>query len=257
MTLKELSETYGYSQNTIKTKFKRTSEAFKKKYGLELVKCNNYEGTFYEVFAPRALTIYEEIKDEIYIPINSLKMSDLACFVLIGIAAMPQCVFRDTKEAFLDYLGLSHNKRNVELLDETLEILANQSNPSISYEKDKKTITVKFKDDFEAMHIITVRMLKECQAITKKYNKQAMKVIQLVKVWQAYRINQIKGINPLTDEDLQRWIDLSKKQILDAKKLLNKQNIIKMDRVGSYNVCEGTLISSNGYFDNKMQVIKE
>jgi hypothetical protein len=63
-------------------------------------------------------------------------------------------------------------------------------------------------------------MLRECQKIAQKHNKQAMKVVQLLKVWQAYRINEQKGVNPLTNKNLQEYIDLSEKQIRDARKLL-------------------------------------
>jgi len=63
-------------------------------------------------------------------------------------------------------------------------------------------------------------MLRECQKIAQKHNKQAMKVVQLLKVWQAYRINEQKGMNPLTNKNLQEYIDLSEKQIRDARKLL-------------------------------------
>ncbi len=63
-------------------------------------------------------------------------------------------------------------------------------------------------------------MLRQCQEIAQKHNKQSMKVVQLLKVWQAYRINQQKGVNPLTNRDLQEYIDLSEKQIRDARKIL-------------------------------------
>ena len=63
-------------------------------------------------------------------------------------------------------------------------------------------------------------MLRQCQEIAQKHNKQSMKVVQLLKVWQAYRINQQKGVNPLTNRNLQEYIDLSEKQIRDARKLL-------------------------------------
>jgi len=63
-------------------------------------------------------------------------------------------------------------------------------------------------------------MLRQCQEIAQKHNKQSMKVVQLLKVWQAYRINQQKGVNPLTNRNLQEYIDLSEKQIRDARKIL-------------------------------------
>jgi len=52
-------------------------------------------------------------------------MDTLACFVVLGVAATPQGVFRGTKKDFLDYIGLSHSAKNIELLGEVLNTFAN------------------------------------------------------------------------------------------------------------------------------------
>ena len=100
-------------------------------------------------------------------------------------------------------------------------------------------------------------MLKKCHQIVKKYNKKNMKVVQLLKVWQAYRINEYEGNNVITNRDLQQYIDLSEKQIRDIKKLLQKENIIKTQRIGSYDKMIGTEFSLNLFFDNQLEVIKQ
>lgn len=257
MTLEQLCETYHFSKSSVQTKFNRTAESFRKKYGLDLLKVKGLDGIYYEVVPIRALTMYDEMKDQIFIPFDAIKMDDLLCLIIIGIAASQFLVFKGTQEELLDYLGLSHNKRNVELLKNILNKYANKQGQPLVVSKEGSRIIVSFEEQFEKQHILTIGMLKQCREIAKKYNKKSMKVVQLLKVWQAYRINQYNGVSPLTDKDLKKYIDLTQGQITDAKKLLKKQNIIKMERVGSYQMCYGTKAQGNSFFDNKIQVIKE
>ena len=44
MTLEELCETYHFSKSSVQTKFNRTAESFRKKYGLDLVKVKGLDG---------------------------------------------------------------------------------------------------------------------------------------------------------------------------------------------------------------------
>lgn len=251
MSLEEICEVYGYSEKSLKTNFRRTSESFKKKYGLDLIKCSSYEGTYYEVSAPRALTMYEETKNELYIPAESIKMNDLLCCIIIGVAATPQGIFRGTKKEFIEYIGLVSNKRNIELLDEVLENYANKEEVPLYYQQDMDYIILYINRAFEKWSMITINMLRACQEIVQKNHKQSMKVIQLLKVLQAYRINEQKGVNPLTDKDLQEYVDLSSKQICDVKKLLEGEGLINTIRVGSFNRRVGTEFSINGFIDDQ------
>ncbi len=258
MTAQQLSQAYGYSMSTIKTKFNKVATSLRKKYGIDLIKCQSLDGIYYEVVAPQhALTMYDEIKEEIYIPFDSIKMDDLVCLIIIGIAATQFCVFKGTRQNFLDYLGLSHNKKNIVLLNETLEKYGNKQGQPLIVSQEGSRINVSFEESCEKQHILTINMLKQCREIAKKYNKQAMKVVQLIKVWQAYRINQYKGISPLTDKDLKKYINLSQSQISDVKKMLKNENIIDMQRVGTYTFCQGTEVKGNLFFDDKKVVIKE
>lgn len=258
MTVEQISEMYGYTVNSIKTNFKRTAAAIKKKYGVDLIKCESIsEGVFYQISSPRALTMYQEMKDEIYVPIESIKIDDLACFILIGVAATPQGIFRGTRKDFLDYIGLSHTKRNIDLLNQVLNNYANKQGLPLIYQEDCDIIIVYIARDFEKQQILTIGMLRECQQIAHKYNKQSMKVVQLLKVWQAYRINQQKGVNPLTDKDLQIYIDLSQKQIRDARKMLQGEGVIKTERVGNAVCRTGTQFDINGFKDSKKIVLNE
>ena len=256
MTIQQISKLYGYSITSIQRNFKRTAAAIKKKYGVDLIKCESATvGVFYQISLPRALTMYQEMKNELYIPIETIKADDLACFVLIGIAATPQGIFRGSRKDFLDYIGLSHNKRNIDLLNEVLENFANKQGSPLVYQTDEDFIIVYIDRGFEQKQMLTISMLRGCQEIAQKYNKQAMKVIQLLKVWQAYRINEWKGVNPLTDKDLQKYIDLSPKQIRDARKLLEQEGIINVQRVGTADIRLGSSFSTTAFYDGGGDVL--
>lgn len=255
MTIEQVSKMYGYSEKSIKTNFKRTAAAIEKKYGVQLIKCESIHGIHYEISSPRALTMYQEMKDQLYIPIESIKMDDLACLVLIGVAATPQGIFRGTPKQFLDYIGLSHNKRNIQLLIQVLDKFAIQAGSPLICQKDQDVIIIYIERLFEKEQILTINMLRECQKIAKKYNKQAMKVVQLLKVWQAYRINQQNGVNPLTDKNLKEYINLSQKQIADVRKLLQGEGIINIKRIGTPVRCYGSEFSINALKDDKNHVV--
>lgn len=258
LTVEEVSEMYGYSIVSIQRNFRRTAQAIQKKYGMDLFKYEGPDGKiFYQISSPRAVTMYGEVKDELYIPIESIKMDDLACFVLIGVAATPQGVFRGTKVAFLDYIGLSHSKKNVELLSQVLNNFIKMQDSPINWQEDQNYIIIYIKRDFEKKQILTINMLRQCQEIAQKHNKQSMKVVQLLKVWQAYRINQQKGVNPLTNKNLQEYIDLSEKQIRDTRKILQGEGVLNTTRVGTSTRRLGTSFTLNAFMDNKRTVIKD
>lgn len=257
MTLEEICAIYGYSENSLKTNFRRTSESFRKKYGLDLIKCSSYRGTYYEVSSPRALTMYEEIKNEIYIPLETIKMDDLVCLVFIGVAATPQGVFRGSRKDFLDYIGLKHSKRNIDLLNIVLDSFIKKEGSPLICQEDEDYIILYIERNFEKRQTITINMLRICQEIAQKNNKQTMKIIQLLKVFQAYRINEAKGVNPLTNKDIKDYVDLSEKQIRDVRRLLEREGVIKTNRVGDANKCYGTEFAINAFVDSNKNVIGE
>ena len=64
LTVEEVSEMYGYSVASIRRNFKRTAQSIQKRYGMDLFKYTGPDGeTFYKISSPRAITMYEEIKD--------------------------------------------------------------------------------------------------------------------------------------------------------------------------------------------------
>lgn len=248
MTAEQVAAGFGYSLTSIKTKFKRTQQAIKRKYGVQLVKCQGLQETYYTISDARAKTMFDEIKCELYVPIETLKMDTLACFVVLGVAATPQGVFRGTKKEFLDYIGLSHNAKNIELLSQVLNTFSNIQGSPLIYKQDQDYIVLYIERQFEKQRIVTIKMLRACKEIVEKNNKQTIKIIQLWKVWEAYKINEQKGVRPLTNKDLQNYIDLSIKQIGDARKILEKEDLINTTRVGTAIQCYGHDYSTSAYY---------
>lgn len=248
MTAEQIAEKFGYSVTSVQTKFKRTQQAIKKKYNVEIIKCQGIDEIYYMVSDDRAKTMFDEVKNELYIPIESLKIENFAFYILIGIAATPQGVFRGTRKDLLKYIGVAVNEMNERLVDGVLILWARLN--IIMFDIDEDIITAHMKKSFERAEIIPIQMLKECRRIVQENHKQNIKIVQLVKVWQAHRICEKN--QPFTIEDIQQYIDLSQAQIKDARKLLQQSNVFKLTaarKPGSY-YRAGTNADLNAIYDN-------
>ena len=248
MTAQQVAEHFGYSLKSIKTKFKRTQQSIKKKYDIEIIKCQGLEGTYYMVSDDRAKTMFDESKETLYVPLESLKIENFAFYILIGVAATPQGVFRGARKDLLKYVGIAANDKNEKLVDGVLYLWSTLN--VVIFDIDEDIITVHMKKSFERQQIISIQMLKECRRIVEENHKQNMKIIQLVKVWQAHRICEKN--QPFTIDDIQQYIDLSKDQIKDARKLLHQSDIFKLEaaRVPGRVNRIGSNVELNAIYDN-------
>lgn len=257
-TIEQISQMYGYSVNSLKNNFTRTVTFIKKKFGVDVVKCKDASGVYYRVEIPRALTIYDEQNKDIYIPIETIKLDDLEAYIIIAVATMPQGVFRGTAKQFLDYIGLSHNKKNIDLFYEIVDkFIENEETSYVRCEKDQKSVIIYIKDVIEEKLILTISMLRECRRIIEESHKQDIKVIQLLRVWEAYRLNYYNGVNPLTDRDIAAYTGLSVYQIGKNKQLLRDNGIIKMEKQNTATYCKGTEYEINGIKDTAEIIAKE
>ena len=249
MTAQQVAERFNYSLNSIKKNFKRTQQAIKKKYNVEIIKCQGIDGTYYMISDERALTMFDEIKNELYIPLESLKIENFIFYILVGIAATPQGVFRGTRKELLKYIGVAANQKNEELVDKALNLWADLK--IIIFDIDEDIITAHMKKSFENTTIMSVQMLQESQRIIKENHKQNIKIPQLLKVWQAHRL--CMKSQPFTIDDIQKYIDLSKDQIKQGRKLLQENNILKLTSAilsdGDIVISRGTNVEYNGIYD--------
>ena len=78
MTIEEVAKRFGVSETSLKGAFPRTQKAILKKWGVHLVKKGRGDGATYEIQEEktdlRALTLYDEIKDDIAIDEESVKL---------------------------------------------------------------------------------------------------------------------------------------------------------------------------------------
>ena len=244
MTIEEIVEMFGYSQNSIKKNFKRTAEAIKKKYNIDLIKCTTKDGVRYQIIEDtRALTIYQETKD-IFITLESLSYEEYEFYIFLAVAASPFGAFRGKREDLLKYIGIKDNKKNIQILNKVLDFLVEKE--CIGYDEDGDYIIVYLRSHLENKYPVKIDMLRESRRIADENHKNFNKIPQLVKVWEAIRIcyeNQ-----PFTYAEIANMTGLSYKQIRDVKRLLEQNDAFITNRAGSYFKCLGMNVDLNGFY---------
>lgn len=236
---------FGYSESTFVNSFKRTAASIKKKYNVDVVKCEKLDGIYYQIFEDsRALTIYNEVED-IPITLESLSYKEYEFYVFLAIAASPFGAYRGKREDLLKYIGIKSNKKNIEMLNSVLDALVDKG--CIKFHEDEDFIIAYLRGSLERNHLITIDMLRESQRIADENHKNVNKIPQLVKVWEAIRIcyeNQ-----PFTYAEISEITGLSYKQIRDVKRLLEQNDAFKTSRAGSYFLCEGMKVDLNAFIN--------
>ena len=121
MTAKEICELFGCSESSLKTNFIRTAASLKKKYNVDIIRCEKDGHRYYQIFEDtRALTIYNEVND-IPITIESLSFEAYQFYVFLALAASSQGVYRGRREDLLKYVGIKSTKKNIETLNKVIE----------------------------------------------------------------------------------------------------------------------------------------
>lgn len=245
MTAKQVAQLFGYSENSLKTNFSRTSAAIKKKYNVEIIKCKKDKETYYQIFedTSRAVTIYNEVND-IPISLQSLSFEAYEFFVFLALAASPQGVFRGTRIDLLKYVGIKPNKKNIQILNSVIQSLVEKE--CIVFHQDQDFIILYLRAKVEKQYSISVDMMRECQRIADENHKSFNKIPQLAQVWEAVRICEEN--QPFTYADLAKMTGLSYKQIRDVKRLLEQNSVFITSRAGSYFKCLGMSVDTNAFF---------
>lgn len=245
MTVEQVSERYGYSITSIQKNFPRTAAAIEKKYGVTLIKCKKKGKTYYQIDDHRAETMYDQSKKLINVEKKTLKLVDYQFFSFLGILMTPQGVFRGTRKDFLKYVGIPVNKKNLSMLDEVLKDLFERK--YIMFDIDEDYIIVYVKRKVEKELQVGLNMLKHCRDIAKKYHKDNVKIAQLAKVWLAMQMCLENP--PFTYKDISALTGLSIYQIKDIKKMLVKDEVFKLSRVGTYMCNMGWDGDESGFFE--------
>lgn len=245
MTAKEICELFGCSESSLKTNFIRTAASLKKKYNVDIIRCEKDGHRYYQIFEDtRALTIYNEVND-IPITIESLSFEAYQFYVFLALAASSQGVYRGRREDLLKYVGIKSTKKNIETLNKVIESLVKKD--FIVFHEDEDIIILYLRARLEKQHSISINMMRECQRIADENHKSSNKIPQLLQVWEAVRICEEN--QPFTYADLAKMTGLSYKQIRDVKRLLEQNDAFITNRAGSYFKCLGMNVELNGFFN--------
>ena len=176
MTAKQICELFGCSESSLKTNFARTAASLKKKYNVDVIRCEKDGQRYYQIFEDtRALSIYNEIND-IPISIESLSFEAYEFFVFLALAASPQGVYRGRREDLLKYVGIKPTKKNIETLNEVIESLVERE--FIVFHEDEDFIILYLRAKLEHQYSISIDMMRECQRIADENHKNFNKIPQ-------------------------------------------------------------------------------
>jgi len=251
MTIEEVAKRFGVSETSLKGAFPRTQKAILKKWGVHLIKKGRGDGVTYEVQEEkadlRALTLYDEIKDDIAIDEESVKLMTWPFIVFLTIVSTPMLVFRGSYTDFLEYIQLTVTDENIEELKITLEELMNRE--YISYTIDKTDnnyfVAALYRKREEQMHI-GIGMIKTCKQIAEAANKRSW--VPTLKTWIGMQMMAERKLFKM--EDLAQATGLSPYQVRENRKLLEANDIFRTTQVyADYQTCIGTTVELNGFYN--------
>ena len=251
MTLQEVAQKFQISEKSLTGAFPRTQKSILKKWGVHLIKKGRGVSATYEIEEEvsdcRAMTLYNEIKDDIAFDEESIRLMTWPFLVFLTIIATPMLVFRGSYEDFLQYIQLKISKENLQALKDTLQELNERE--YISYTIDKTDnnyfVAALYRKREEQMHI-GINMVRTCKQIADAANKRSW--VPLLKTWIGMQMMAEKGL--FTREDLVAVTGLSIYQITESKKLLEANELFKTTQVyADYQTCVGTQVELNGFYN--------
>lgn len=253
MTAEELSKKYNIGLSTITTRFANAQKSIKKKYNVDIIKVGRgakadyVEKNINDDDDKRAITIFEEVKEDLFISNESLQLINWNFLVFLAITITPMRVFRGSYEDFLRYVEVKSSASNLMSLKAALRYL--QSRELINYTIDKTNsdyFVANFYRKVEEDMKLNLEMVKKCKQIAQDNNKQDW--VPLLKTWIGYQI--MEENQPFTMKELEACTGLSEKKIRDSRKLLEKENLFKTNReYAAYNVCIGSNVTMNGIYN--------
>lgn len=250
MTLEEVCNKYGYTNpSSFKKNFAREKKKILKEYGIELTKYGRGDQTYYieeDSINKKALTLFEETKDVVVIDGDNIS-TKYYFYIMLAIAATPQCVFRGTYANMLIYLGVSPTEKAVSALKEALKEL--EATNIIIYKEDKSTSEDYFIAAFYRaiekqveVSIKTIRVIKELadnngvsQWITLL--RTLIAIEQAIAASDVFTMEQLKELSGLSEPTLRKYRDI-----------LSQNNIISTSKAfAAFNICLGQTAALNGF----------
>ena len=249
MTLQEVCEKLNLSESSIKSNFVRTQKILLKK-NIKLTKIKEGKIIHYDIEYlndNRAMTIYEELRQDIILNNESINFPNWEFLVFLAIVTTPMIVFRGSYKDFLDYVQVKNTDININHLKKALQTLFDKD--IISYIVDKTdnnyfiaTIYRKVEEDMK----IGIDMVKECKKLQEKYNKQSF--VPLLKTWLG--VQMLIENQPYTIKDIVNITGLSEYSVKESHRILKDSNIYKSSKAyQSINCCVGINTELNGFYN--------
>jgi hypothetical protein len=249
MTAKELCEKYGVTEGTLKSNFSRVQKSILKKYGVNITKIGRGEKVSYQETESdcRAMTIFQEDKEKIFLDEQSLQLKNFNFLVLLAIVTTPMLVFRGSYKDFLAYVSKPATKDNINSLKEALDMLVEKEYISLTIDKTNSDyfVAALYRKVEEEMNV-GIAMVQMCKKLAEDNGKKTW--IPLLKTWLGIQVaaeNQ-----PFTMGQLMALTGLNDRQIRESRKILEQNDIFKTSKAYlSYNICLGTNVDLNGFYN--------
>ena len=261
MTRKELCEKYDLTESAVKSKFTRVQQTMLKKYKLVLTKTGRGDNVEYFVTDTngnegRALMMSQEKNREVMIAKSGFNnMLDFTFMVFLAICTTPMGSFYGSYEGFLNYVEVQNSSNNIQNLKNALEDLANAQYIEYVIDKtDKNYFNVFIYRQVRLDMGISLDMVKRCQKLAKKYNKQSW--VPLLKTW--IGVQYMYDKQPFTVRELCDVTGLSEYQLRESKKILEKDELFVTSRAYvTYDRCIGSNVELNGIYEVNRKAVEK
>ena len=250
MTVQELSQKYGISENSILTNFPRVQKSIIKKYQIKIEKEGRGQtATYLEIplVNDRAMSMYEETKDNFALDSASFTLTNADFCCLVAIILTPMMVFRGSFKDFCHYMQINDSKENIAAIKEALTRLSSQDYINFIIDKtDNNYFAAILYRKAEQDMQVGIDMVKNCKKIADEHKKRSW--VPLLKTWLGVQLaaeNQ-----PFTIAELEAITGLSKYQITESKKLLESNDMFKTSKAyKSYCKCIGQNVDVNAFYN--------
>lgn len=248
MNLEELCKKYGVSESSVSTNFKRTQAAIKKRTGILIEKSGRGKNAVYEEIVPdnRAITMYEETKDNFVIDRNALSYENVEFNCFLAVVLTQFMVFRGTYIDLVRYMNLKVDERNIQTIKEAMNSLADKGIISLYYDisTTEGYFTASLLRKAEVEMKIGIDMVRTCKKIADENNKRDY--IPLLKTWLGMQV--MSEEQPFTMSQLEALTGLSEYQVRESKKLLEANDLFKTTKAYKAGcLCLGQNVDLNAY----------
>lgn len=243
MLKEEIMKALGISENTLTKKFSRAQDLAEKK-GYYLEKTGRGKKTLYslEQIAARAKSMFEEKGEEIEMDKDILNLNQWELSVLLGTVLAPMRVFRGSKKAFAEYIGVSYQNKNVKAIDEALESLQEKGYILKTVDKDVSIIAIKRQLERELK--LKRNMVSESQTIAAKHGIREWQ--NVLRVWLAIQFLHKNPDTKITAKQLCKLTGIKTQSTVNkCLKALDEHNVLKSQKIYLETYCVGRTVNLN------------